>query len=135
MAFYAEVFDHPESYTAMPPPDDYVDTLLARDDLLLLVALQNARVIGGLSAYVLPKPEQDRCEIFVYDLGVAESHRRQGIATALLRRIQEIAVERGASTVFIQAEPVDAPAVALYRKLAVHTIEAFHFELPVGGDA
>ena len=32
--------------------------------------------VGGLAAYELDKFEQDRREIYIYDLAVVESHRR-----------------------------------------------------------
>ena len=41
-------------------------------------------MVGGLAAYVLPKFEQERSEVCIYDLAVAEPHRRQGIAEEVL---------------------------------------------------
>ena len=40
-----------------------------------------------------------------------------GVATALIGRLGEIAAERGAWVMFVQADPPDAPAIALYDKL------------------
>lgn len=42
------------------------------------------KVVGGLVAYELEKFEQDRREIYIYDLAVLESHRRKGVATRLI---------------------------------------------------
>ena len=41
-------------------------------------------VIGGLAAYELDKFEQDRREIYIYDLAVSEQYRRRRIATSLI---------------------------------------------------
>jgi len=87
-------------------------------------------VVGGLVAYQLRKFEQERSEIYIYDLAVAEEHRRQGIATALIRELQRIAAERGAYVIFVQADYGDPPAVALYTKLGIRE-EVLHFDIPV----
>jgi aminoglycoside 3-N-acetyltransferase I len=58
--------------------------------------LQEGTVVGGLAAYELKKFEQERSEIYIYDLAVREEHRRQGIATALIGELKAIARRRGA---------------------------------------
>jgi aminoglycoside 3-N-acetyltransferase I len=49
-----------------------------------------------LAAYVLKKFEQERTEIYIYDLAVGEKYRRRGIATGLINKLREIAREIGA---------------------------------------
>jgi len=88
--------------------------------------------VGGLAAYVRPKFEQERSEVYLYDLAVAEAHRRQGVAPTLIVALQEIAAARGAWVIFVQADPDDAPAVALHTKLGRRE-EVLHFDIPVGG--
>ena len=83
---------------------------------------------GGLVAYELRKFEQQRSEIYIYDLAVAEPFRRRGIASALLRQLCAIAAERGASSVFVQADYVDPPAIALYTKFGARE-EVLHFDI------
>ena len=129
---FAEVFGEPEVYAEHLPADSYCEGILARDEVILLVALDGERVIGGIGAYMLHKFEQARREIFIYDLAVAQNRRREGIATALLRKTQRLAHDLGAWAVFVQADviPEDEPARALYRKHAVEEITALHFDLP-----
>ena len=74
-------------------------------------------MVGGLAAYELKKFEQERSEIYIYDLAVASTHRRQGIATALIGELKKIAAARRAYVIFVQADLVDAPAIAPYAKL------------------
>jgi aminoglycoside 3-N-acetyltransferase I len=88
-------------------------------------------VVGGLAAYVLDKFEQERSEIYVYDLAVAEPFRRTGIATALIEALKTIAAQIGAYVIFVQADPEDAPAVALYSKLGKPE-DVLHFDIAVG---
>ena len=74
------------------------------------------QVVGGLAGYVLPKFEQQRSEFYMYDLAVAKTHRRQGIATAMIRELQRVATARGVYVIYVQADYGDDPAVALYTK-------------------
>lgn len=130
LSLFGEAFEDPETYGAARPPDEYLRRLLASEQFIALVALDRTDVVGGIAAYVLPKFEQARSEIYIYDLAVSETHRRQGIATAMIRRLQDLAAERGAWVVYVQADYVDPPAVALYSKLGVRE-EVLHFDLPV----
>lgn len=125
---FARVFDDAASYASAPPPDAWLRTRLARDEVFVLVAEDGAAVVGGLVAYELDKLEQARREVYLYDLAVDDAHRRQGVATALIRRLQALAVERGAWAVFVQADHGDDAAVALYSRLGVRE-DVMHFDL------
>jgi aminoglycoside 3-N-acetyltransferase I len=128
-ALFGEAFADPESYGAAPPDDAWLEALLAREHVIVLAALSDDAVVGGLVAYELDKFEQARREIYIYDLAVAEPYRRQGVATALIRRLQQIAAARNAWAVFVQADYGDDPAIALYEKLGVREA-VLHFDLP-----
>lgn len=134
LALFAEVFADAESYLGHPPTDEYLERLLRLDSFVPLVALEGDRVIGALAAYELPKFEQARSEFHIYDLAVAATHRRRGVATALIREVQSIAAARGGWVVFVQADTgeEDKPAIALYSKLG-RKEEVLHFDLPVLG--
>lgn len=129
-ALFCEVFGDRESYADHPPDDAYVEGLLARPDTILLAAEAEGAVVGALAAYVLPKFEQARSEIYIYDLAVAESWRRRGVATALIEDLRRIAREIGAWVIYVQADtlPEDEPAIALYDKLGTRE-EVLHFDI------
>ena len=127
---FGVAFEDAETYGGEPPPDDYLTALLAKDSNILVVAARDSHVIGGLVAYEFDKFERRRREIYIYDLAVAEAHRRMGVATALIRRVQTIAAGRGAWVVYVQADYTDPPAVALYEKLGVRE-DVMHFDLEV----
>jgi len=128
---FGAVFEDHASYGANPPDDAYADSLLSRRDSVMLLAQAGDEPIGALAGYVLPKYEQARSELYIYDLAVVEAWRRRGVATALIEATRRIAREVGAWTVFVQADtiPEDEPARALYRKLASEEITALHFDI------
>ncbi len=128
-AVFSKAFGDPESYASEPPSDAYLEGLLAKDHVVPLVALDGGEVVGGLVAYELDKFEKARREIYIYDLAVAEAHRRRGLATALIGRLQVIAAERGAWVVYVQTDYGDEPAVALYESLGERE-EVMHFDIP-----
>ena len=84
----------------------------------MLVAFDGERPVGFVLAHELPRRHGDRAKLFVYEVEVAESHRRRGIASALLARLADLARERGIRTGFVLTEPDNGPANALYRSVA-----------------
>jgi aminoglycoside 3-N-acetyltransferase I len=127
-ALFADAFEDPESYATLLPDASYLAGLLSNAGTIALVALAEERIVGALTAYTLPKFEQARSEIYIYDLAVAEGFRRRGIATALLDAVQDIASETSAWAVFVQADYCDEPAIALYTKLGIRE-DVMHFDL------
>jgi aminoglycoside 3-N-acetyltransferase I len=127
-ALFAEVFEDPESYASVLPSQAYLQRVLGRQEVIALVAKTGEQIVGGLVAYVLEKLEQERSEIYIYDLAVAEDWRRRGVATALIAEVQAIARRVGSWVVYVQADYVDAPAVALYEKLGKRE-EVLHFDI------
>ena len=133
MTLFGDVFDEADTYTGNRPCADYVAALLGDDRLIVLVALDSEQVIAGLVAYVLPKFEQARSEIYIYDLAVAESHRRRGVATKLIETLKPIASERGAWVIYVQADQGDTPAIELYSSLGTRE-DVLHFDIwPASG--
>lgn len=130
LAVLGTAFEELPNYLDQPPDDAYLRRQLARPCVVVLSAEEDAEVVGGLIAYELPKFEQARSEMYLYDLAVAETHRRRGIATALIEQLQKIASDAGAWVVFVQADEDDPPAISLYRTLG-NEERVRHFDLPV----
>lgn len=127
-ALFGEAFRDSTTYCSAPPDEGYLRQLLADPHNIVLVALAGSRVAGGLVGYELCKFERERSEIYIYDLAITEPCRRRGMASALLERLCRIAAERGACSVFVQADYVDEPAIALYEKFGVRE-EVLHFDI------
>ena len=125
---FGEAFDDVPTYSAARPGKDYLRRLFASGSFIALAARKDNRVVGALAAYELQKFEQERSEIYIYDLAVAATHRRQGVATALIRKLQVFAAARGAYVIFVQADLGDTAAIELYSKLGVRE-DVLHFDI------
>ena len=129
-ALFSDAFEDRETYGDEPPDDAYLAGLLAREHIVVLVAIADDEIVGGLVAYELDKFERARREFYIYDLAVRTEHRRQGVATALIQRLCQIANDRGAWVVYVQADHGDDPAIALYQKLGTRE-DVLHFDIAV----
>ena len=125
---FADAFAEPETY-AKPPRGEYLHRLLGNPEFVALAATEQDEVIGGLIAYELVKYERERSEFYIYDLAVAEQHRRRGVATALIDEVRRIAAANAAEVVFVQADHGDDAAIALYSKLGKRE-DVLHFDIP-----
>lgn len=132
---FGEAFNDIDTYTAKRPSEEYLRRLLGSDTFIALAAMKSGKVVGGIAAYELKKFEQERSEIYIYDLAVASAHRREGIAIALIEKLKVIAAERGAYVIFVQADTgiEDEPAIALYTKLGKRE-DVLHFDIVVNSD-
>jgi aminoglycoside 3-N-acetyltransferase I len=125
---FAAAFEDPASYSGSRPSPGYLSRLLASETFVCLAAIDDGEVIGGLTAYELIKFEQERSEIYIFDLGVLSSHRRRGVAKRLIEALRSIARSRKASVVFVQADHDDDPAITLYASLGKGR-EILHFDI------
>lgn len=132
LSTFGVAFDDEETYNAKRPGADYMRRLLESDQFIVLAALNGRKVVGGIAAYELKKFEQERSEIYIYDLAVAQEHRRKGVATSLIQELKKLAARRGAYVIFVQAdtEVEDEPAIALYTKLGARE-DVLHFDILV----
>jgi aminoglycoside 3-N-acetyltransferase I len=130
LTMFGEAFGEPDTYGRARPSPAYLRRLLGSETFIAIAAVQGDEVVGGLAAYELRKFEQERSEIYIYDLAVANACRRQGIATALIGKLVEIGRSRGAYVIFVQADHGDAPAIALYTKLGARE-DVLHFDIQV----
>jgi aminoglycoside 3-N-acetyltransferase I len=134
LTMFGEAFDEVDTYGKNRPSASYLESLLGSDYFIALAAVKKDTVVGGLAAYELRKFEQERSEIYIYDLAVQSGHRRQGIATKLILELKRIAAGRGTYVIFVQADYGDEPAIALYTKLGIRE-DVLHFDIAVENSA
>jgi len=125
---FGEAFEDVDTYQGAIPSDAYLRSLLATPTFIVVVARQGDEVVGGLAAYELRKFERERSEIYIYDLAVAQEHRRHGVATGAINELKRIAHQRGAYVIFVQADRGDDPAINLYAGLGTRE-DVHHFDL------
>ena len=130
MRVFADAFEEEATFFAAPPSDSYFEKLLSDVRFVILVARVDGDIVGALAAYELVKYEQERSEFYIYDLAVCEPFRRRGVARSLIEALKPIARAAGAWVIFVQADRVDEPAVALYRSMGVEE-EPLHFDIPL----
>jgi len=128
LTVFGQAFEDEHTYIQAQPDETYLDNLLGSETVVVLATLQDGEVVGGLVAYELGKLEQRRSEIYIYDLAVAEQHRRRGVATGLIEEVWTIASQRGAHVAYVQADLEDEPAIQLYTKLGTRE-DVLHFDL------
>jgi aminoglycoside 3-N-acetyltransferase I len=131
LRIFGHAFNDSETYQRAIPSDEYLTNLLRKKHFIVVVAMKEKAIIGGLAAYVLEKFEQTRREIYIYDLAVSDAHRRKGVATGTINALRKIAACQGAYVIFVQADLEDDPATALYRSLGTMKT-AHHFDIEVG---
>ena len=108
VTLWRDVFGYTE------PRNDPSRTLqqkLAHDRDLLLVAAEGDRVIGTVMG------GYDGHRGWLYSVAVDAAHRRQGVATALVRRMESLLAGRGCPKVNLQVHASNAHVVAFYRTL------------------
>ena len=115
-AMMATVFGEGERSALAP---EYVERLLAREDLWVLaaVAIASNEPVGGLTAHVLPMTSSETSEVFIYDLAVREDHQRRGVGRLLIRHAQELAAAAEIADLFVPADVEDEHALEFYKAL------------------
>ena len=104
-----DLFDSPP----LPAP---TERFLADPTHHLLFAYDDAdRAVGMISGIETTHPDKGT-EMFIYELGVAPAARLQGIATALVQALADVARRRGCYGMWVGTEPDNAAAQATYRR-------------------
>lgn len=131
MKVFGEAFKDNKTYQKAKPSPDYIKNFLSDATHIVLVATKNSKVIGGLVAYELKKFEQQRSEIYIYDLAVSKNHQRNKVATSLIENLKIIAKDRGDYVIFVQADKADKAAISFYKTLSMSDIETHNFDIVV----
>ena len=99
-----------------PPLRDATDRFLADPAHHLLFAYDDTdRAIGMISGVETTHPDKGT-EMFLYELGVGPGARLQGVATALVRELAELARANGCYGMWVGTEPDNVAALATYRR-------------------
>jgi ribosomal protein S18 acetylase RimI-like enzyme len=113
IALWAEVL--PDSAPHNDPATSLRNKRAVDRDLLLVATAGGAVVGTAMGGY-------DGHRGWVYSVAVGPAHRRSGVGTALLRRLEQALAERGCLKVNLQVRASNAGVVAFYETLG-YTIE------------
>ena len=81
----------------------------------LVVALDKNVVVGFVSAVIYLHPDKPAPELWINEIGVAPTHQRQGIGTALMQAILDEAKRSGCTEAWVLTERDNAAAMAMYK--------------------
>jgi ribosomal protein S18 acetylase RimI-like enzyme len=79
----------------------------------LLLAFEDGRPIGFVTGVEMTHPDKGT-EMFLYELGVDEGFRGQGVGTALVERLAELARDRRCYGMWVLTDLDNAAATATY---------------------
>lgn len=80
----------------------------------MVVAVDDGVVVGFLSCVHYIHPDKPRPELWLNEVAVAPTHRRRGIASALLREAFALGRRLGCGEAWVLTEPDNVPALGLY---------------------
>jgi ribosomal protein S18 acetylase RimI-like enzyme len=81
----------------------------------LLIAYDDGVPVGFVSGVEVTHPDKGT-EMFLYELGVAEDHRRRGVGRNLVERLAGIASDRDCYGMWVLTDAANTAALATYER-------------------
>ena len=97
------------------PKSSATERFLTEPGHHLLVAYQDGLPVGFITGVETVHPDKG-AEMFLYEMGVDEAHRRRGIGAELVRNLAQLAQERGCYGMWVGTEPTNVAALATYQR-------------------
>lgn len=98
-----------------PTEEEATRRFLTEDGHHLLVAYEGGNPIGFVSGVEMTHPDKGT-EMFLYELGVDEPFRRQGVGRRLTERLAEVARARGCYGMWVITDTENNAATATYER-------------------
>jgi GNAT superfamily N-acetyltransferase len=86
-----------------------------------LVAVSNGEVVGIAHFHYQLSTWSDTSHCYLEDLYVAESARGKGVATALIKQVEDLAIQKKCSELFWITKESNSTARKLYEKVATRS--------------
>ena len=122
--------------------DDPIDVGRAREFLAdprhhLAVAVDDGQVVGFVSAVHYLHPDKPHPELWINEVGVAETHRRRGLGTRLLHSVLAVARGLGCAEAWVLTDRANTAAMRLYTAAGSTEAPSDHvmFTFRLGGGA
>lgn len=99
--------------------DDAIDLKRAEEFIAdprhhLAVAIDDDLVVGFVSAVHYVHPDKPRPEMWINEVSVAETHRRQGLGKRLMNAVFDVARELGCAQAWVLTDRENTAAMNLY---------------------
>lgn len=104
-----------KSFEAKDVSLKYMEKFLLNPHNYLIVAEDDGEPVGFLLAHALQRLKQDSYKMFIYEIDVAEKHRRKGIGTALISHVREIVRTEKMLNAFVFTNHSNKGAVEFYK--------------------
>ena len=108
---------------------DYIYTILANPQMKIVVAEADQQICGFAVLNHIIRPENPfmyaRDFLDIDEFGVDESHRRQGIASAMIRFIRDYARDQGFSRIELNMWEFNHTALAFYEATGFRTFRRY----------
>ncbi len=93
---------------------EYIGRFLRGENNYLIVAYEGDSPLGYALAYRLQRFDMDKSMMYIYDVGVAENRRREGIGKKIINTAAQICRDEGLIKMFLGTGNRNLPAVRLY---------------------
>lgn len=125
ISVFAIVFETENSGRA---GDNHLLSLLSKDTFFAIIASEENKIIGGLTAYVLNQYISEKPLAYIYDFAVKTEYQRKGVGKKLVEFTNDFFRKKGFEEVFVQADKIDKHAVDFYRSTKPDAEEdVFHY--------
>jgi ribosomal protein S18 acetylase RimI-like enzyme len=110
------------------PDEKYLQKLLSSESFFVFVALQENKVVGGLTSYILHQYYSEAPLAYIYDLAVKKELQYKGIGKKLISANNEYCKILGVEAVMVEADEVDGHAIRFYRSTGATGLKTVHFD-------
>src|SRR5690606_21117029 len=84
----------------------------------IVVATENDEIVGFVSGVHYVHPDKPNPEFWINEVGVAETHRAQGIGKSLMNTMLQVAQDLGCKEAWVLTENDNIPAKNLYKSVS-----------------
>jgi ribosomal protein S18 acetylase RimI-like enzyme len=104
----------PDGYPT--PTAEYLARFLSRPDNVFVVATMDGVPVGFLLAYLIDRADRDQQMMFLYEIGVAELHRRRGVGTQMITQLKGLCSAQNVMKMWVPTGRSNVAATRLYAR-------------------
>jgi aminoglycoside 3-N-acetyltransferase I len=94
---------------------EHMRDFLKQDNHVLIMAHEEEHPVGFALAYLLDRVDRDQPMMLFYEIEVLESHKRRGVAAAIINKLKEICQDQNVMKMWVYTSKSNAAAMQLYK--------------------